>query len=46
VTYTCVPVGSGQRIGLDSDLDGCYDATEVRRGSDPRNAVSRPQNCS
>jgi DNA-binding beta-propeller fold protein YncE len=46
LTYTCVPVGSGQRIGLDSDLDGCYDATETRRGFDPRNAVSRPPGCS
>jgi len=24
-TYTCVPVGSGSRIGIDRDLDGCLD---------------------
>jgi DNA-binding beta-propeller fold protein YncE len=46
LTYTCVPVGSGQRIGLDADLDGCYDQTEERRGFDPRNPASRPPGCS
>jgi hypothetical protein len=25
VTYTCVPPGSGVRIGIDRDLDGVYD---------------------
>src|SRR5262249_386855 len=24
-TYTCVPFGSGTRIGIDRDLDGCLD---------------------
>src|SRR5262245_16599327 len=24
-TYTCVPVGSGARVGIDRDLDGCLD---------------------
>src|SRR4030095_23039 len=24
-TYTCVPVGSGPRVGIDRDLDGCLD---------------------
>lgn len=46
VTYTCVPPGSGQRIGLDADLDGCYDLTEERSGFDPRNPASRPPGCS
>ena len=46
VTYTAVPVGSGQRIGLDADLDGCYDLTEERAGFDPRNSASRPPGCS
>ncbi len=46
VTYTAVPVGSGERIGLDADLDGCFDLTEVRRGYDPRDAGSRPPGCS
>lgn len=45
VTYTCVPPGSGQRLGLDADLDGCYDLTEERAGFDPRNAASRPPGC-
>jgi hypothetical protein len=45
VTYTAVPVGSGQRIGLDADLDGCYDLSEENRGFDPRNPASRPSGC-
>lgn len=28
VTYTCVPVGSGRRIGVDRDLDGVFDGDE------------------
>jgi hypothetical protein len=27
-TYTCVPVGSGRRIGIDRDVDGVLDADE------------------
>jgi hypothetical protein len=27
-TYTCVPVGSGRRIGIDRDLDGVLDGDE------------------
>jgi hypothetical protein len=27
-TYTCVPFGSGTRIGIDRDLDGCLDADD------------------
>ncbi len=45
LTYTCVPVGSGQRIGLDADLDGCYDLSEEKAGYDPRNPASRPPGC-
>lgn len=45
VTYTCVPVGSGQRIGLDADLDGCYDRSEKAAGTDPRDASSVPGDC-
>ncbi len=45
LTYTCVPVGSGQRIGLDADLDGCFDVTEEKAGFDPRDPDSRPQHC-
>lgn len=45
VTYTCVPLGSGQRIGLDADLDGCYDRSEIWWGTDPRDADSVPNGC-
>jgi DNA-binding beta-propeller fold protein YncE len=45
VTYTAVPVGSGQRVGLDSDLDGCWDGSEERAGYDPRNPASKPPGC-
>lgn len=45
VTYTCVPPGSGQRVGLDADLDGCFDLTEERAGFDARNPASRPPGC-
>jgi hypothetical protein len=34
-TYTCVPVGSGVRIGVDRDSDGCFDRDETLGGSDP-----------
>ncbi len=38
LTYTCVPPGSGRRIGLDRDEDGIFDgdAHDTRRGSPPR----------
>ena len=45
LTYTCVPPGSGYRIGLDADLDGCYNATEVTAGFDPRDPSSTPPLC-
>lgn len=35
LTYTCVPPGSGTRIGLDRDEDGHFDRTELDQGSDP-----------
>jgi YVTN family beta-propeller protein len=28
-TYTCVPPGSGQRIGVDRDEDGCFDGSDA-----------------
>lgn len=46
VTYVCVPAGSGQRMGLDADLDGCFDRNEELAGFDPRNPASRPPGCS
>ncbi len=42
VTYTCVPPGSGVRIGLDRDLDGHFDGDEAIAGSDPADASSVP----
>ena len=38
ITYTCVPPGSGRRIGLDRDEDGLLDGEDhdTRRGSTTR----------
>ena len=41
-TYTCVPPGSGQRIGVDRDDDGFFDRDELDAGTDPENALSFP----
>jgi YVTN family beta-propeller protein len=41
-TYTCVPFGSGQRIGIDRDGDGFFDRTELDGGFDPANPASHP----
>jgi hypothetical protein len=35
LTYTCAPPGSGERIGIDRDLDGHVDGDERATGSDP-----------
>ncbi|ATB31944.1 hypothetical protein [Melittangium boletus] len=42
LTFTCVPPGSGQRIGIDRDLDGFLDGDERSAGSDPANPLSTP----
>jgi hypothetical protein len=42
LTYTCTPPGSGQRIGLDRDLDGFYDGDERAAGSNPADPHSTP----
>jgi DNA-binding beta-propeller fold protein YncE len=42
VTYTCVPPGSGVRIGVDRDGDGAWDGDERRAHSDPADPDSRP----
>jgi len=34
-TYTCVPPGSGFRLGVDRDADGHRDGDEILAGSDP-----------
>ena len=42
LTFTCVPLGSGQRLGLDRDSDGYYNGDELILESDPANAISKP----
>src|SRR5262249_35330745 len=42
VTYTCVPPGSGVRIGVDRDEDGYLDRDELDAGTDPANPESTP----
>ena len=42
LTYTCVPLGSGRRIGIDRDLDGALDGDERAAGSDPADPTSTP----
>jgi hypothetical protein len=42
VTYTCVPLGSGERIGVDRDGDGFWDGDERDAHSDPADSTSTP----
>jgi DNA-binding beta-propeller fold protein YncE len=35
LTFTCVPPGSGRRIGIDRDEDGAFDRDELDAGTDP-----------
>jgi hypothetical protein len=42
ITYTCVPFGSGVRMGIDRDLDTFRDRDEIDAGSDPADAGSVP----
>ncbi|MBN1207132.1 MAG: hypothetical protein JXB05_19760 [Myxococcaceae bacterium] len=42
LTYTCVPPGSGQRVGIDRDLDGFLDGDERAAGSNPADPSSTP----
>jgi hypothetical protein len=42
LTYTCVPPGSGTRMGLDRDQDTFFDADEVDAGTDPADPDSFP----
>ena len=42
VTYTCVPPGSGTRLGVDRDGDGAWDGDERRAHTDPADPASRP----
>ena len=41
-TYTCVPPGSGVRIGVDRDEDGIFDRRELDCGTDPADPGSFP----
>jgi len=42
LTFTAVPTGEGERIGIDRDLDGYGDIDEVDGGGDPADALSIP----
>ena len=42
LTYTCVPPGSGERIGVDRDEDTFLDRDELDAGSDPADPSSVP----
>jgi hypothetical protein len=42
LTYTCVPPGEGERIGVDRDEDGFLDRDELDAGSDPADPASTP----
>ena len=42
VTYTCVPSGSGERVGVDRDGDGAWDGDERQARTDPADPFSKP----
>ncbi len=42
VTFTVVPLGTEVRIGVDRDLDGCFDRDEIDLGFDPEDDTSTP----
>jgi hypothetical protein len=42
LTFTCAPPGSGERMGIDRDLDGYLDGDERAAGSDPADPNSTP----
>jgi DNA-binding beta-propeller fold protein YncE len=42
VTYTCVPPGSGERIGVDRDGDGAWDGDERDAHTDPADPTNVP----
>jgi hypothetical protein len=42
LTFTCVPPGSGWRIGIDRDGDGFADGDEIALGTNPASASSVP----
>ncbi|HEV7731693.1 MAG TPA: hypothetical protein VGR62_06000 [Candidatus Binatia bacterium] len=42
LTFTCVPPGLGERVGVDRDEDGVFDRRELDCGTDPANTSSFP----
>ncbi len=42
LTFTCVPLGSGWRLGIDRDGDGFADGDELAAGSNPADPNSVP----
>lgn len=42
LTYTCVPPGSGVRLGVDRDADGAFDRDEIEAGCDPTDSGNFP----
>lgn len=43
LTFTFVPLGSGQRLALDRDGDGFFNQIEIEAGSDPANPDITPE---
>ncbi len=44
ITFTAVPAGTQERIGIDRDLDGYYDRDELDACADPADPSSTPTN--
>jgi hypothetical protein len=42
LTYTCVPPGSAERLGVDRDDDGFFDRDEIDANCDPADGGSMP----
>lgn len=43
LTFSCVPPGSGRRMGVDRDEDGAFDGDEHDGCSDPKDPMSTPE---
>src|SRR5262249_44877652 len=43
LTFTCVPPGSGERMGVDRDGDGFLDRDEIDLCGDPADPASAPR---
>jgi DNA-binding beta-propeller fold protein YncE len=43
ITFSCVPLGSGERIAVDRDGDGFWDGDELDANSDPADRASVPR---